>query len=93
MVTMEEKRVGQQSGSASKIATKWYQERGASCLLWHMLAFVPGLQRRRTVLEKEVCVYGECDAAVTFLPLWTEICLTAIFAHGPVQTWQHFSLE
>lgn len=86
------KRVGQQSRSASKVATKCYQERGASCLLWHMLAFVPGMQRRRrAVLEKEVCVYGEGDAAVTFLPLHTEIRPTATFAHGLVQ--KHFTLE
>lgn len=96
MVTMEEKkkRVGQQLGSASKVATKWYQERGASCLLWHMLAFVPGMQRRRrAALEKEVCVSGEGDAAVTFLPLLTEIGPTATFAHGRVRAWRHFTLE
>lgn len=33
-------------------------------------------RRRRTVLEKEVCVYEEGDAAVTFLPLRTKIRLT-----------------
>lgn len=94
MVTTEEKRVGQQSGRASKVATKWYQEREASCLLWHMLAFVPGMQRRRrAALEEEVCVYGEGHAAVTFLPLRTEAGLTATFAHRLVQAWCQFTLK
>lgn len=59
-----------------------------------MLAFVPGMQsRRRAALDKEVCVDGEGDGALTFLPLRTEIGLTAAFGHGLVQAWRHFSLE
>lgn len=55
-----------------------------------MLAFVPGMQRRRrAVLEKEVGVYGAGDAAVTFLPLHTDVRLTATFAHRLVQ--KHFT--
>lgn len=44
--------------SASNVATKWDQERGASCLLWRMLAFVRGNaeEEKSRVGEGSLCL-------------------------------------
>lgn len=45
--------------SASSTASKWDQERGASCLLWHMLAFVRGNaeEEKSRVGEGSLCLW------------------------------------